>query len=265
MAAPAPHPYRTARKVVTVPQPASAARAPRRNRVTPAGDIVAVELRGAWLGNRGILHRGTDVVRFHASALWIICTLRHKDWRLPQWAPGHFTVLFFHDEAVALAAGHRPCALCRRGAYEDYRRASAAGLGGAVLSAKELDRSLHGERIVRGSHRRRLHPARWTDLPAGAFVALPDGPALVLADAVVPWTVQGYGSPRPRPAAGTAQLLTPPSTVAALRAGYRPQIDAAATGGDGDPGGGGPGGSGPERAGPGGGGPGGGAGARALG
>src|SRR6266508_3868927 len=113
-----------------------------RNRVTPMGDIVAIKLRGAWLGNRGIL--------------WITCALRHRDWRLPQWAPGHFTVLFFHDEAVAFAAGHRPCALCRRRAYESYRRAWATGLGVAVPPAKELDRHLHAERIVRGSHRRRL-------------------------------------------------------------------------------------------------------------
>jgi hypothetical protein len=79
-----------------------------RNRVTPTGDIVAIPLRGAWLGNRGILHRDREVVRFHASALWIICALSFKDWRLPQWRPHHFTVLFFHDEAVALAAGRRP-------------------------------------------------------------------------------------------------------------------------------------------------------------
>ena len=113
---------------------------PMRNRVTPTGDIVAIGLRGAWLGNRGILHEGRTVVRFHRSQLWIVCALEHRDWRLPQWQPNHFTVLFFHDEAVALAAGHRPCALCRRGSYEDYRRAWAAGLDTAVPLAKEMDR-----------------------------------------------------------------------------------------------------------------------------
>src|SRR5918994_15224 len=82
---------------------------PMRNRVAPTGEIVAVPLRGAWCGNRGILHRGTDVVRTHASDLWITCRLSFKDWRLPQWAPGHFTLLFFHDEAVSPAARHRPC------------------------------------------------------------------------------------------------------------------------------------------------------------
>ena len=199
-----------------------------RNRVTPTGDIVAIGLRGAWLGNRGILHEGRTVVRFHRSQLWIVCALEHRDWRLPQWQPNHFTVLFFHDEAVALAAGHRPCALCRRGSYEDYRRAWAAGLDTAVPLAKEMDRRLHAERLVRGTHRRRLHPSTWPVLPAGTFVAAGGEPVLVLADRIVPWTVQGYGEPLARPRSGPVEVLTPPATVAALSAGYRPQIDAAA-------------------------------------
>lgn len=197
---------------------------PRRNRVTPTGDLVAVPLRGAWTGNRGILHRGTDVVRFHAGNLWIICALQFRGWRLPQWAPGRFTVLFFHDEAVALAAGHRPCALCRREAYNSYRRAWAAGLGVPVPSALEINRQLHGERIVRGTHRRRLHPGRWPDVPVGAFVVHGGAPALVLESSVVPWTTAGYAAPLARPAGGPVDVLTPPSTVAALRSGYRPQI-----------------------------------------
>jgi hypothetical protein len=42
---------------------------PARNRVTPMGDIEAIPLRGAWTGNRGILHSGHEIVRFHASDL----------------------------------------------------------------------------------------------------------------------------------------------------------------------------------------------------
>jgi hypothetical protein len=197
------------------------------NRVTPRGDIVAIELRGAWLGNRGILHRDTDVLWFHRSNLWIICALQHKDWRLPQWAAHHFTVLFFHDEAVALAAGHRPCALCRRDAYNDYRRAWAAGLDTAVPLAKAIDHQLHGERIVRGTHRRRLHPMEWHTVPAGAFVQVAGQPALALHDVVVPWTVDGYAEAMARPGSGIVDVITPPSSVAALRAGYEPQIDPA--------------------------------------
>jgi hypothetical protein len=195
------------------------------------GDIVAIPLRGAWTGNRGILHRGTEVVRFHASDLWIICALRHKDWWAPQWIPHHFTWLFFHDEAVALAAGHRPCALCRRDAYYAYRSAWAAGLGVPVPLARDINRTLHGERIFRGTHRRRLHPTLWPAVPTGAFVSVDGGPALVLDDAVVPWSTAGYGAPRPRPRTGRVHVITPPSTVAAIRAGYRPQIDPSALGG----------------------------------
>jgi hypothetical protein len=204
-------------------------RTPKRNRVTPLGDLVATELRGAWTGNRGILHRGTEVVRFHASDLWITCVLEFKDWRLPQWAAHHFTVLFFHDEAVSLAAGHRPCSLCRRADYNAFRQAWVAGNGGAVPLAKDMDRRLHGERIVRGTHRRLLHPMDWAELPDGTFVLVDGGPAVVRPDRIVPWTPTGYGSAAARPGAGTAQVITPPSTVAALRAGYRPQLDPALT------------------------------------
>ena len=199
-----------------------------RNRVTPLGDIVAVPLRGAWLGNRGILHEGTDVVRFHRSALWIICTLTHKDWRLPQWQPHHFTVLFFHDEAVAMAAGHRPCALCRRADYNAYRAAWVEALGAPVPKAWQMDRRLHGERIFRGTRRRRFHPVPWRFVPSGAFVRWDGEPCLVLDDAVLHWSTQGYGRRRSRPRSGDVELITPPATVAALRAGYRPQIDPAA-------------------------------------
>jgi hypothetical protein len=189
-----------------------------RNRVTPLGDIVAIPLRGAWTGNRGILHRGSEIVRFHAGSLWITCALSYRDWRLPQWQPHHFTVLFFHDEAVALAAGHRPCALCRRPAYEAFR--APLGRPGAA----DLDRALHGERLFRGTHRRRLHPMAWRDVPAGAFVLLDDGPALAEHDTHVPWTTEGYGRPVPRPRSGRTNAITPPTSMAALRGGYVPQV-----------------------------------------
>lgn len=198
---------------------------PMRNRVTPLGDIVAIDQRGAWLGNRGILHQGTEIVRFHRSNLWIICALRHKDWRLPQWSIGHFTVLFFHDEAVALAAGHRPCALCRRGAYNAYRSAWAAAFGTRVPLAKDIDRQLHSERIVPGTHRRRLHTTSWDAVPSGAFVRVDTQPAIVLGALMIPWSTTGYEQARSRPGSGSVEVITPPSSMEALRAGYRPQID----------------------------------------
>jgi hypothetical protein len=169
-----------------------------------------------------------EIVAFHRSDLWITCALDYRDWRAPQWAPGHYSVRFFHDEAVALAAGHRPCALCRRPAYQAFRSAVTAAAGSRRPNAKELDRTLHAERLVRGTHRRRLHSRTWPELPDGTFVLLPDGPALVLAEALVPWTKHGYTRPRPRPSVGQAQVITPPSSVAAIAAGYPVHIDASA-------------------------------------
>jgi hypothetical protein len=198
---------------------------PFRNRVTPLGDLEAIPLRGAWTGNRGILHVGHEIVRFHASDLWITCALEFRGrWR-EQWQPGRYTYLFFHDEAVSFAAGHRPCAECRRAAYNDYRDAWARGLGVDRPNATQLNRQLHSERIVRGTHRRRLHDVAWTALPDGAFVLADGGPALVLGEELVEWSTTGYGAHRPRPAAGIASVITPPSTLAVLRAGYPVQLD----------------------------------------
>jgi hypothetical protein len=230
-----------------------------QNRVTPLGEIVAVPLRGAWTGNRGVLHEGGPgghrIVRSHASDLWITCALEFRGrWR-EQWLPHRYTHLFFHDEAVSFAAGHRPCAECRRGDYRAYQQAWAAevitarspaghGTPDPVLapdpvatpvlaplpSAKQLNAQLHSERIVPGTHRRRLHELPWAGLPDGTFVLEDGQPALVLGDALVPWTTDGYGARRPRPTAGTAIVITPPSTVAVLRAGYPVQIDDTAKG-----------------------------------
>jgi hypothetical protein len=201
---------------------------PAQNRVTPLGEIVATPLRGAWTGNRGRLHEGHRIVRSHASNLWITCALSFRDWWHPQWQPRHFTWLFFHDEAVSLAAGHRPCALCRRADYERYRSAWHDALGGAIPKAEQMNRRLHEERIVPGTSRRRFHRIPWRDLPDGAFVLLDGRPALVLGESLVEWSASGYGAGRARPRQGIAQVVTPPSSLAALRADYGAQIDATA-------------------------------------
>ena len=199
-----------------------------QNRVTPLGEIVAIPLRGAWTGNRGILHAGHQIVRSHASDLWITCALEFRGrWR-EQWLPHQYTHLYFHDEAVSFAAGHRPCAECRRDAYRAYQSAWAEGNATGVPGARQLNAELHQERIVPGTHRRRLHDMPWPGLPDGTFV-LVGQPAVVAGATVVRWTPDGYGPPRARPRTGRATVITPPSTVAALRAGYPVQIDPAAT------------------------------------
>ena len=201
---------------------------PARNRVTPLGDIVAIPMRGAWGGNRGILHSGREIVRFHASDLWITCVLEFRGRWFKQWRPNRFTWLFFQDEAVSFAAGHRPCAECRRADYRAYRDRWADELRVPVPSAKDMNRRLHGERIVRGTHRRRTHELPWDGLPDGTFVLHDDAPAVVVGDHLTRWTHEGYAGRIRRPAAGTARVITPPATVAVLRAGYPVQVDESA-------------------------------------
>ena len=195
---------------------------PQRNRVTPYGEIVVSPLRGRWMGNRGCLHRGHEIVRPWNGKRWIICALEFKGWVAPKWAPGRWTALFFYDEAVALAAGHRPCALCRRADYLRYR--AALGMSGADA----IDARLHAERL--DGRRKRLHATAWRDVPPGAFVVLHGVPHVVLPDRVRPWTPDsGYGAERSRPARGDAALLTPPGSVEAMRAGYTPDVAGASS------------------------------------
>jgi hypothetical protein len=179
---------------------------PLQNRVTPFGDLIADPARGLVYGNRGCLHDASGRIRRHqATRRWIACRLRFKDWhRSPLLQPGRFTELFFLDEATAFAAGHRPCALCRR---EDYKR--FLELVGAP-GADAIDERLDGERG-------RRHEAG--DLPDGAFVER-DGEAwLVLGGELLRWTPAGYTDRMPRPA-GCAAVITPPTLVAVLRAGW---------------------------------------------
>ena len=190
---------------------------PHCNRVTPYGDIVVSSLRGRWMGNRGCIHRGFEIVRPWNSSRWITCALEYKRWVAPKWEPGRWTALFFYDEAVALAAGHRPCALCRRADYERYRGAIGA------RGAHDIDRRLHSDRL--DGRTKRTHRRPWVELPPGAFVELDSIPMLVLDDAVVPWSVDvGYHERLERPRRGHALVLTPSTSVEAICNGYPVQF-----------------------------------------
>jgi hypothetical protein len=186
---------------------------PLQNRVTPLGDRISDPARGLVYGNRGCLHDGTGRIRrSFAVKRWIACRLEFKDWkRTKLLQPGRFTELFFLDEATAFAAGHRPCALCRRGDYDRF-----VALVGA--RAEEIDERLHAERLD-ASRRRRLHRAQLAELPDGAFVLERDEPWLVLEGQLRRWTPSGYAERRAR-GGGRASLITPPSLVDVLRSGW---------------------------------------------
>jgi hypothetical protein len=213
---------------------------PAPNRVTPGGEIVAIDQRGLFMGNRGCLHRRPrEIAQAWQVRRWITCVLEFKGWVAPVWEPGRWTPLFFWDEAVALAAGHRPCALCRRPDYNRWLGAWQAAFGGGRPTADAMDRRLHGDRLDGRAQRR--HASPWADLPNGAFVA-GDGsdgdggggrPALVLDNRLVPWSTAGYGPPVERPSRGDATVLTPRATVEVLRHGYGPVVHPSADTADG--------------------------------
>lgn len=194
---------------------------PRQNRVTPLGDVIAHSARGLVFGNRGCLHDERGVVRRrHAGRLWIACRLTFKGRRRELVQPGRYTELFFLDEATALAAGHRPCAECRR---DDYNRFVASWPGDLTgrSRAPAINDRLHAERLTEDG-RQRHHDGAWDHLPDGAFVVRDDAPWLVRGQTILRWTPSGYTARLPRPAGTGARVITPPSLVEVLRRGWRP-------------------------------------------
>lgn len=196
---------------------------PLQNRVTPFGEIVAIEQRGLFTGNRGIIHdpaTRTLLAKRWANKAWLICACDFKGRRRTVMGGRSWTELFFLDEAVALAAGHRPCFFCRREAAEGFRACWASARREALPAAGTIDAVLHGERLM---HRtKRLHPFAGPPaaLPDGAMVAVGKEAFTLRAGLAHRWTIAGYAAPQHLDHADG--LLTPPSTVVALRAGYRP-------------------------------------------
>jgi hypothetical protein len=198
---------------------------PLQNRVTPLGELVKDPARGLVYGNRGCLHDHTGRIRRRYNGKrWIACRLQFRGWhRQPLMQRGRFTELFFLDEATALAAGHRPCALCRR---EDYGRFVTIwyDLHPDQVGADAIDAQLHGERVTPDIRAQLYREAPLDELPDGAFVLREGAPWLVLGAELLRWTAAGYAARRPRPAGQQAVLITPPSLVAVLRADWQPLV-----------------------------------------
>ena len=196
---------------------------PLQNRVLPTGEVVAHPARGQFTGNRGILplENGRLGTARWKHQHWIICTLAHPRGRYhgPMPARG-WTPLFFLDDPVGLAAGHRPCAYCRPAAYAAFKAAWAEAHG--PMGHAEIDRRLHRARVTRTRQQIR-HDARAEALPDGVMILVQDTPALLWDGQLYPYRPEGYAAPLPRPK-GQVTVLTPSPTVATLAAGFRPDI-----------------------------------------
>jgi hypothetical protein len=203
---------------------------PRQNRVNPFGDIHAVPNHGMYMGNRGELHdRSGAIIRPWKIKHWIICMTEFRERSVPLAEPGRYTPLFFLDEATALAAGHRPCATCRRQAYKEFVAAFAAGnpqvFDDRKPSRDPMDRMLHGHRCSDGQQ------LTWTS----TLAALPDGvmfttdadidqPLLKFDGHCLAWSFGGYQSVVDVSDAQVVNVLTPMPTVHAIDAGYIPTV-----------------------------------------
>jgi hypothetical protein len=207
---------------------------PLQNRVTPAGDIIAVADRGLFTGNRGIIHdpaTKTLLRKRWSSPAWLTCVCEFRGRRREVMAGRSWTELFFLDEATALSAGHRPCFYCRRDDANRFRTAWEQGNGVTNVHAPDIDAVLHRERLDRG--RKRLHalPMRWEKLPDGAMLQSGAESYLIARGRALQWSFAGYRMVET--AIKDAMLLTPPSTLRALSAGYRPLLHPSASEGAG--------------------------------
>ena len=202
---------------------------PLQNRVTPFADIVATPERGLFTGNRGIIHdpaTKTLLRRRWTTKAWIICLCEFQGRRREVMGGRSWTELFFLDEATALAAGHRPCFFCRRDAARRFLNCWERGNCVSAARASGVDAALHLERLEDGH--KRLHRSEFpiARLPDGTMVTEAGESYLIVQGGAWRWSHTGYRrAPTPR----EVMLLTPPSTIRALLAGYRPVLHPSVT------------------------------------
>ena len=199
-----------------------------QNRVDPSGNIISTPARGAWMGNRGVLHNERQAIQrpFRLKA-WITCVLEFKGRHRPVMAPDRYTELFFLDEVTAFSAGHRPCFECRR---EDAMRFKSDWISGNPeygfdqrTSINKIDAIIHAQRIDRQGEKV-TYEASLAGLPAGTFVVHAGQPHLLRDGLLFPWSPFGYGPGIVLPENGKTVVLTPRSVVNAFRAGYVPRM-----------------------------------------
>ena len=80
-----------------------------QNRVNPQGQIISTLARGAWMGNRGLLHDNQkNIVRPFKLKAWLICVLEFKDRKRQIMKPDRYTELFFLMRQLLFLLGTDP-------------------------------------------------------------------------------------------------------------------------------------------------------------
>jgi hypothetical protein len=203
---------------------------PLQNRVTPSGDIISTPHRGLFTGNRGIIHdpaTKTLLNKRWSNPAWLTCVCEFRGRRRKVMGGRSWTELFFLDEATAFAAGHRPCFYCRRDDANRFRAAWEKGNGVTDVLAPEMDAVLHRERLTGRNKRLHALPMALDELPDGAMVLQGTESYLIAQGRPLLWSLAGYRATHG--AIEGALLLTPPSTLRAFSAGYRPVLHPSVT------------------------------------
>jgi hypothetical protein len=202
---------------------------PLQNRVDPWGKLNAVSAKGALLGNRGILHNDNkEIVTQWRSKAWITCQIEFKGRESPAFAPDSYSQLFFVDEATAFAAGHRPCAECRRERFNEFKAAWMDAnhdlLQGENPTIVDIDKVIHTERVS-DEKLKRTYAEKLGSLPAGTMIEVDGSPLLVWRGKLMRWSFEGYSkSGVLLPSSTVVQVLTPASVVRVFASGLTPQV-----------------------------------------
>ncbi len=199
---------------------------PLQNRVDPAGELFRTSSRGTMMGNRGgVIHNSDrEIVRRFKSRRWITCVLEFRGRHRIVMSERRYTELFFLDEAVAFAAGHRPCAECRHERFNAFRETWRRSRGQTTLPfADDMDLELHPARIgLRGE--KVTYDAELGSLPEGCFVRFEGHAYLVHDDALLLWTPEGYRQRADIDKNLIMTVLTPKPVVECFRQGYKAEI-----------------------------------------
>lgn len=206
---------------------------PLQNRVDPNGVIHAVGARGLFTGNRGVIHDPGSrslLRRRWTTKAWIICDCGYKGrkrdvfGRNTKTGGAGWTNLFFLDEVTALAAGHRPCFECRREKASEFADCFARAFDIARPKVADMDERLHAERLAAGGPVEMTGPDEIAGLPEGAMLFAGETFFAKKDNTLRSWSFSGYRDPAPSDLARPRFCrATPSTTIAVLRAGYRPR------------------------------------------